>query len=222
MQHMSTSRSSLIKSFHVDLAGRFEHYSDFGNAKIGKITARYDITDEFAIRGTASTGFRAPTLAEEYYSATNVSPSSAFVQLPPNSAAASLLGVSPLKPENSTNYSVGFVAHLGDGFSRTIDAYSISLRDRMVGTGSLYGSGGAVNSPAVTAAIFAHGNVLDPTVTYTGVSLFVNGISTLTQGVDITTSYASDFDEYGHVTWTAAANYTETSISYMASTPAPI
>ena len=212
----------VIKSLYVDLAGRFEHYSDFGDAKIGKVTARYDITDEFAVRATASTGFRAPTLSEEYYSATNVAPSFAFVQLPPNSAAASLLGLSPLKPENSTNYSVGFVAHLADGFSGTIDAYSISLRDRVVGTGSLYGSGGAVNSPAVTAAILAHGNVLDPTVTYTGVNVFVNGISTMTKGVDITTSYASDFDDYGHVTWTAAANYTETSISYMAPTPAPI
>jgi iron complex outermembrane receptor protein len=53
----------------------------------------------FAVRGTVSTGFRAPTLAESYYSATNVSPTSAFVQLAPNSPAARLLGISPLKPE---------------------------------------------------------------------------------------------------------------------------
>ena len=65
---------SPIENLQVDIAGRFEHYTDFGDAKVGKITARYDITPEFAVRGTASTGFRAPTLQEEYYSATNTSP----------------------------------------------------------------------------------------------------------------------------------------------------
>src|SRR6201999_4030672 len=129
---------SPIENLQVDIAGRFEHYTDFGDAKVGKITARYDITPEFAIRGTASTGFRAPTLQEEYYSATNVSPTSAIVQLPPNSAAAPLLGVKPLQPEASTSYSVGVVTHPLDNFSLTVDAYSISLRNRIVGSGTLY------------------------------------------------------------------------------------
>ena len=100
-----------ITNLHVDLAGRLEHYSDFGDAQVGKFTARYDFSPMFAVRGTASTGFRAPTLAEEYYSGTNVSPTFADVQLPPNSAAAQLAGFQPLKPEKSINYSVGFVAH---------------------------------------------------------------------------------------------------------------
>ena len=59
---------------------------------VGKLTGRYDFSPAFALRGTVATGFRAPTLAEEFYSATNVSPTSAFVQLPPNSAAATLVG----------------------------------------------------------------------------------------------------------------------------------
>ena len=57
---------SPIQNLQVDIAGRFEHYTDFGDAKVGKITARYDITPEFAVRGTISTGFRAPTIQEEY------------------------------------------------------------------------------------------------------------------------------------------------------------
>lgn len=212
-----------IEALQVDVAGRFEHFTDFGDAKIGKITARYDFSPAFAIRGTASTGFRAPTMAEEYYSATNVSPTSAFVQLPPNSAAARLLGVPTLGPEESTNYSLGIVAHPLDGLSMTVDVYSISLRNRIVGTGSLYGTrGGTLVSPAVTAAIAAHGNVLDPTVVYTGANLFVNGISTLTQGVDLTANYASDFGNIGAVTWTVAANFNETTISHEAATPAPL
>jgi iron complex outermembrane receptor protein len=210
---------SPIQDLQVDVAGRFEHYTDFGDAQVGKITARYDITPEFALRGTISTGFRAPTIQEEFYSATNVSPTSAIVQLPPNSAAAALLGVRPLQPEASTSYSAGIVTHPLDNMSITLDAYSISLRNRIVGTGTLFGSGGANNAPIVTAAILAHGNVLDPTVTQTGVALFVNGISTLTQGIDLSVNYLTDFGDYGSINWTIAGNYTDTSISKQIATP---
>jgi iron complex outermembrane receptor protein len=213
---------SPIENLQVDIAGRFEHYTDFGDAQVGKITARYDIIPEFAIRGTISTGFRAPTLQEEYYSATNTSPTTATVQLPPNSAAAALLGVKPLQPESSTSYSLGFVAHPLDKLTFTVDAYSIALGNRIVGTGTLFGSGGAINSPIVTAAIIAHGNVLDPTVTQTGVSIFLNGVSTLTQGVDVSANYFSDFDEFGTVNWTLAGNYTDTSIGSVIPTPSTL
>ncbi|MDB5425696.1 MAG: TonB-dependent receptor, partial [Phenylobacterium sp.] len=102
---------SPVESLQVDLAARYEHYSDFGSATVFKLTSRYDFSPAFAIRGTASTGFRAPTLAEEFYSATNVAPTFAVVQLPANSASAAQIGFSKLKPEKSTNFSVGFVAH---------------------------------------------------------------------------------------------------------------
>ena len=213
---------SPIKDLQVDIAGRFEHYTDFGDAKVGKITARYDFTPEFAVRGTISTGFRAPTIQEEFYSATNVGPTTAFVQLPPNSPAAAILGVKPLQPEASTSYSAGIVAHPLDDLSVTLDLYSISLRNRIVGTGSLYGSGGTPISPTVPLAIAAHGNVLDPTVTFTGVTLLLNGISTLTQGVDLSVNYLSDFGDLGSVSWTLAGNYTDTSISKIIPTPAAL
>jgi iron complex outermembrane receptor protein len=213
---------SPIQDLQVDIAGRFEHYTDFGDTQVGKITARYDFTPEFAVRGTISTGFRAPTIQEEFYSATNVGPTTAFVQLPPNSAAAAILGVKPLQPEASTSYSAGIVAHPFDNLSITIDAYSISLRNRIVGTGSLYGSGGTPISPTVPLAIAAHGNILDPTVTFTGVTLLLNGISTLTQGVDLSANYLTDFAEFGSVNWTLAGNYNDTSISKIIPTPAAL
>jgi iron complex outermembrane receptor protein len=214
--------ASPIQNLQVDVAGRFEHYTDFGDAQVGKITARYDIIPEFAIRGTISTGFRAPTIQEEYYSATNTSPTTATVQLPPNSAAAALLGVKPLQPEASTSYSAGFVAHPLDNLSLTVDAYSISLRNRIVSTGTLFGSGGAINSPIVTAAIIAHGNTLDPTVTQTGASIFLNGISTLTRGVDVSANYLTDLESYGTINWTLAGNFTDTSISNVIPTPSTL
>ena len=213
---------SPIQDLQVDVAGRFEHYTDFGDAQVGKITARYDITPAWALRGTISTGFRAPTIQEEFYSATNVGPTTAFVQLPPNSPAAAILGVKPLQPEASTSYSAGVVAHPFDDLSITVDAYSISLRNRIVGTGSLYGSGGTPISPTVPLAIAAHGNVLDPQVTFTGVTLLLNGISTLTQGIDVSANYLTDFGDYGSVNWTLAGNYNDTSISKIIPTPAAL
>src|SRR5262249_50712965 len=148
------------------------------------LTARYDFTPEFALRGTVSTGFRAPTLAEEYYSATNVSPTSAFVQLPPNSAAAKLLGIDGLKPEKSKNLSLGIVVRPVERLTATLDAYQIKIDDRIVGSGSLFGAGSSgANSPAVIAAIAANGNVLDPTVTFQGINIFSNGLNTRTRGV---------------------------------------
>ena len=211
-----------ITGLKLDAAGRFEHFSDFGDTEVGKLTARYDFSPAFAIRGTVSSGFRAPTLAEEFYSATNVSPTSAVVQLPPNSAAAALLGFAPLQPEHSINYSLGFVAHPAPRLAITVDGYEIRISNRIVGTGTIYGIGGATNSPAVLAAIAAHGNVLDPTVTFVGVSLFTNGLSTRTRGVDLTASYRTDFGDFGFIDWTLAANYNETKITNMRATPAPI
>ncbi|MCP5412232.1 MAG: TonB-dependent receptor [Alphaproteobacteria bacterium] len=213
---------SPIEALQVDVAGRFEHYTDFGDAEIGKVTMRYDFSPKLAVRGTISSGFRAPTLAEEYYSATNVSPTSAFVQLPPNAPATRLLGVGPLAPESSINYSAGIVAHPFDALSVTLDAYSISIGNRIIGTGSLYGVGGAINSPAVVAAIAANGNVLDPTVTFQGASMFVNGAATKTQGVDLTANYYTDYDAWGTVDWTLAANFNETTLSWVRATPAPL
>ena len=215
--------ASPVENLKLDAAVRFEHFSDFGDTTVGKLTARYDFNPMFAIRGTVANGFRAPTLAEEYYSATNVSPTAAVVQLPPNSSAGALLGFSPLKPEKSTNYSLGFVAHPGDGLSITLDAYQIDIKNRIIGSGLYLGlDGTTVVSAAVLAAIKAHGNILDPTVTFVGVSLFANGVDTRTRGVDLTVSYATDLAEMGRVDWSLAANYNDTTITKQAPPPAAL
>jgi iron complex outermembrane receptor protein len=212
---------SPVEKLQVDVAGRFEHFSDFGDTSVGKLTSRYDFTEKFAIRGTFSTGFRAPTLAESYYSATNVSPSSANVQLPPNSEAAKLVGINGLQPEEATNYSLGFVLRPVDRLTVTLDAYQIKIDDRIVGSGQLCGTGCAVNSPAVVAAINANGNVLDPSVTQTGIAIFSNGLDTRTRGADLVLSYPSDY-QWGHVDWSLGANYNKTEITSIKPTPAPL
>ncbi|MET0377121.1 MAG: TonB-dependent receptor, partial [Rhizorhabdus sp.] len=214
-----------VEGLKVDVAGRYEHYSDFGTEIIGKLTSRYDVTDGFALRGTVSTGFRAPTLAESYYSATNVAPTSATVQLPANSAAATLVGFQNLKPEKSTTFSAGIVTEPIDKLTITIDAYQIKVRDRIIGSGSINGKiGGVVCNPAVNAsgcpfdgnlilaAIAAQGNILDPTVGDVSIAVFTNGVDTRTRGIDLMASYPMQLG-FGSVNWTLSGNYNETKIT---------
>ena len=210
-----------IEALQLDVAGRVEHYTDFGDTEIGKITARYDFSPQWAIRGTASTGFRAPTLAEEFYTAVNVSPNTATLQLPADSAAANLLGLPNLKPESSTSYSLGIVAHPLDDLSATIDAYSIAIGNRITSSATVTASGGAINAPTIVfPAIALAGVTLDPTATAAGVTAFLNGISTLTQGVDMTLNYPTDFGDKGLVNWTLAGNYNTTHVGRVAAAPA--
>ncbi|MEG3123032.1 TonB-dependent receptor plug domain-containing protein [Sphingomonas sp. GB1N7] len=121
-----------VESVFIEGAVRHENYSDFGDTTVFKGTGRFDISPAFAIRGTASTGFRAPTLAEAYYSGINVSVSSLSGVFAPNSSGAAALGIGGLKPEKSTNFSAGIVFKPAKRLVVTLDGYSISLRDRIV------------------------------------------------------------------------------------------
>jgi iron complex outermembrane receptor protein len=211
-----------VDAWTIDLAGRYEDYSDFGDTAIGKLTTRYDFTDAFAIRGTVSTGFRAPTLGESYYSATNVAPTSASVQLPPNSTAAAMLGFQPLKPEKSKNFSAGIVLRPIPKLVATIDAYYIKIKDRIAGTAPIRGivngtpqtnllSNGMTAYDAVMAAIAARGVVIDsvPTVS---VQTFTNGIDTRTWGIDFAARYPVEFN-FGKLDLALTGNYNETKVT---------
>ncbi|HEX4152904.1 MAG TPA: TonB-dependent receptor [Steroidobacteraceae bacterium] len=217
-----------IDPLRIDAAVRYEHYSDFGSATVGKLTARYDFTPEFAVRGTASNGFRAPTLAEEYYSATNVTSNTAFVQLPPNSAGGKLIGLgNGLQPEHSVNLSLGTVWRPTPGVLATLDIYQITITNRIVGTGDLYGTINGVpqpSAPAINAAIAANGNTLDPDVVKngtTGVAIFANGIDTRTRGADLLFNFPNDY-AFGHVNWSVGAEYNQTEITKVPGTPAQL
>ena len=217
-----------IDGLRLDAAGRYEHYSDFGSATVGKLTGRYDFTPEYAIRATISNGFRAPTLAEAYYTSTNVAPSTATVSLAPDSAAGKALGLgNGLTPEKSLNYSLGFVFRPLPAMSATLDLYQITITDRIVETGSINGQVNGVHTAAyvpVNEAILASGNQLDPAVLATGttsVSTFANGIDTRTRGADLTFAFPVDYD-LGHVNYTIAASYNETAVTKIPSTPAEL
>ena len=206
-----------VENLKLDGAVRYEHYSDFGSKTTFKVTGRYDFTPEIAVRGTVATGFRAPTLAEEQYTAVNVSPNSATAQLAANSVAAKVLGIPNLEPEKSTNYSAGVVLRPARHLVLTVDAYQIKLRDRIVGSGQLSASG-APGDP-VAGAIAAAGVVLEGDLPQF-VSAFVNGPDTRTRGIDVVASYDSDFGNAGRAVFTLSAAYNKTKITKQGVDPA--
>jgi iron complex outermembrane receptor protein len=231
-----------VDALQLDAAVRFEHYSDFGSTTIGKLSARYDFTPEFAIRGAVNNGFRAPTLAEEYYSSTNVGPLTAYVQLPPNSDAGKLLGLgNGLQPEKSIDYSLGFVWRPYEHLSATLDLYQIGITNRIVGSGNVAGQingvpTGAYAGVGAAIAAYAHGtDVIDPAILGTcppgpsasivcgsyGINVFANGIDTRTDGADLVFNFPYDYN-FGKITWSVSANVNTTSITKYAATPASL
>jgi len=221
-----------VEDWSVDLAGRYEDYSDFGDALIGKITTRYDVSPEFAVRGTASTGFRAPTLAESGYSATNVAPTSATLQLAPSSPGSASAGFGPLGPEKSFNASAGVVVRPMGRLLLTLDGYYIKINDRIVSSGSIQGQqsspvplpGVPVLTPLINGltpyqlvmnAIVASGKALDPTVLESGslsIQTFTNGIDTETVGLEFAARYPVDLP-FGLLDLSLGANYNKTRVT---------
>ncbi|MCQ8242083.1 TonB-dependent receptor plug domain-containing protein [Rhizosaccharibacter radicis] len=200
----------ITDAWQVSVAGRFEHYTDFGNTYNGKVSTRYDITPRLALRGTVSSGTRAPSLANEFYSALAVGPSSASGTLAANSAAARLLGAAPLEPERSTNITAGVVAEPLRDLHLTVDAYQIDIRDRIV-------SGPGIAGPSAVAALGVQGIALSPELSPDDVSasFFTNAASTRTRGVDVTLSYRTRFRRFGTIDWDASANANYSRITHV-------
>ncbi|MXO71000.1 TonB-dependent receptor plug domain-containing protein [Alteraurantiacibacter buctensis] len=221
-----------VDGWTVDVAGRYEDYSDFGDTLIGKLTTRYDFSDAFALRGTVSTGFRAPTLAESGYSATNVGPTSAVLQLAPSSAGAASAGFGALGPEESFNISLGTVIRPAPLLTMTLDGYYLKINDRIVSSGTIIGQDASpVPTPAVPRltplingltpyqlvlnAIAASGKVLDPTVVASGqlgIQTFTNGIDTETWGLEFAARYPVDLP-FGSLDLSLGANYNITRVT---------
>jgi iron complex outermembrane receptor protein len=204
-----------VDAWSIDLAGRYEDYSDFGDTLIGKVTTRYDFSDAFALRGTVSTGFRAPTLQEQHYSTVAVGPTSAVAVLPAGSAAATLLGFSALKPEKSTNFSGGFVFRPIPKLTVTLDGYLIKIKDRIALTAARYAVQGGVataEAPAIISALQAAGVVFDSALPNIGAQSFTNGIDTRTWGIDFSAAYPVALD-FGTLNLSLSANYNKTKIT---------
>jgi iron complex outermembrane receptor protein len=207
------------EKLYVGVAGRFEKYDDSsGNTTSGKLSVRYDFTPTFAVRGTLSNGFRAPSLSQSTYAQTSnqytsVNGVAQFVEAKTarvDSALAKALGATDLDPEKSRNISVGFTYQPVPQANLTLDAYQIEIKDRIGLTGFLYGSG-------VNQILQEQGLRPGYRVKY-----FTNAADTTTRGVDLVTDYKVDYGQYGSVKYGLAFNYNKTQIDDIKSTPAAL
>ena len=200
----------LTEKWNVVLASRYEDYSDFGDTFTSKIATRYSITDNLSLRGAASTGFRAPSLAQSSYRqiSTILENNQAFEVglFPSDSPAAQALGAKKLDAEDSVNLTAGFVYTQGN-FSLTVDAYRIDIDDRIVLSENLAG--------AAVAQILANAGELNTE----RVRYFTNAIDSRTQGVDIVATYLLELDNLGDVRLNAAVNFNDTKVTHIDDNP---
>lgn len=164
-------------------AGRVEDYSDFGTTVNGKFAARVKVTKAIAIRGSVSTGFRAPSLAQVYFNTTFTDFVSGVavdkIIAKNNSPITRALGIPELKEETATNASLGFTARFGN-FTATVDGYYVDVKDRIVLTGAFEDTdpdiGDELQALGVGAAQF-----------------FTNAISTQTKGLDVVLAWQGTY-----------------------------
>lgn len=211
--------TQLTDRFLIDVGGRYERYSDFGNSLTGKLATRLEVMPGVALRGAVSTGFRAPALHQVWFN--NVS--TQFVintstgQLEARNVLTSnnpsrvtqAFGVPALQDERSVNLSAGITARPRDDLSITADVYRITLDDRIVIT-SQFSSTTAEPDPAIRARVaqlvapFASQGV-------TGAQFFANAVDTRTTGLDLVLAYARPVGR-GTLNLTASANLTKTAV----------
>ena len=192
------------------VATRFENFSDFGSTLNGKLSARFQITNGIAIRGAASTGFRAPSLHQRYFQNTSTQfinglPSNTLTVNNDNDIARKTVGVDALRPEKSINYSIGLTAKLGNSATLTVDAYQIEITDRIVYSGAYtraqLGITDATQFPGVN-----------------NVRFFANAVNTRTQGIDIVATDRIQLGK-GKLVLSAALNFNNNKVIGINSTP---
>jgi iron complex outermembrane receptor protein len=197
--------SDLTKMLLVGGAVRYENYTDFGSQTTGKITARFAPVQQFAFRGGYSTGFRAPSLQQSWFTATSTN----FINgipfeirtFPVSSRPAQLLGAKPLTPEKSKNLSGGITMQPIPALSVTADYYKIDIADRVVLSENL-------TQVAVRDFLAANG---EPGIG--GGRFFTNAIDTRTTGIDIVANYGLNFGKNGILRLTAGASTNESKIT---------
>jgi len=205
------AETELSRQVLADVAGRFEHYSDFGSRMTGKLALRYQPSKQLTLRGAVSTGFRAPGISQEYFSkvVTNVI-AGVPVQVgifPVNTRAAQVLGAKPLRDETSLNLSGGFAFSPTSNLTLTADYFYIKIDHRIM----------------LSATFLQDSTVrilVDSGITGVGaIQYFTNSLGTRTQGLDFTANLRVPDVGAGMLEWTAAVNWTHNKITNVDSLP---
>jgi iron complex outermembrane recepter protein len=166
-------------------AVRYEKYSDFGNTTTGKVTARWDPSKQVGVRGSYSSGFRAPGVQQAFYSSvsTNLNAEGVLTETltaRQDSPVTRALGIAPLKEETSRNASMGIVLRPLPNFSLTADVYQIKIKDRIVFSSTI--------APEAGGGPIA--NVLIP-LKVGQAQFFTNAVDTKTKGIDIVAEHTT-------------------------------
>lgn len=190
------------KSFMIGMALRGERYSDFGNTINGKIASRLALTDNLALRGSVSTGFRAPSLAQIHFNSvfTDFVSGNAIDKFiaPNNSPITRALGIPQLKQERALNFSAGVTAQPVNGLSVTVDGYMVQIQDRIVLTGAFEDTDPQIGSELQKLNVGA-------------AQFFTNAVDTKTIGADLVVQYATVLGS-GNLRATLAANFNKMEI----------
>ncbi len=168
------------------IALRYEDYKEFDTTLDWKISARYDFNDNFALRATANTGFRAPSpgqvntlnVTTTADSSGNLIPSGTY---PVDHPVAQVLGSKTLKSEDSTSYTLGLVWTPGEHYEVTVDYYNISIDNRLALSSNTISQ---ANVDALNARNFPNAELL----LGSSANYFVNGFDTEVSGIDLTVS----------------------------------
>jgi iron complex outermembrane receptor protein len=196
----------ITDDFLIGGALRYEDFSSFGDTLNFKITSQFAITEELTIRGSVSTGFRAPTVGQA-----NVSNVSTALEdgeltdsalLPPTSEFSRIFGAEELEPEESVSFATGLV-YQNNGFFLTVDYYNIEVTDRITQ------SDRQKLTESQYLQLEAIG-VANPRSVGT-VSFFANDFDTTTQGVDVVANYGMELFE-GDTQFSLAYNWNETTV----------
>ena len=159
----------------VGAAARAEHYSDFGGTITAKLDGRFAISDAVALRGSVSSGFRAPSLAQIHFSSTFTDVvSGQFIDkviAPNDGPITSALGIPRLKQETARSASAGVTARSGE-FTATIDGYLVDIDNRIVLTGAFDQTDDAIGATLAQLNVGA-------------AQFFTNAIDTRTKGIDV-------------------------------------
>ncbi len=192
----------------VGVAVRYEDYDDFGSTTNGKFSTHFSITDWLAIRGTFSTGFRAPTPGQQNASNTSTVFDAALGDLvnegviPPSSPVAQTRGGKELKEETSDNFTAGVVMQW-DRFTVTADWYKIELSDR-IAVSQQFTLTDQEREDLINEGILSAANI-------TSFSFFVNDFDTTSEGVDVVATYAAEILG-GNTDFNLAWNHNETDV----------
>lgn len=196
----------------IDGAMRFEHYSDFGNTLNWKLSSRYKLGESITVRASASTGFRAPSLHQRYFSATSTSLSLSTGKMTDvgtftnESQLAQWLGIPSLKHETSVSYGGGITGRLGN-IRITADGYYVRINNRVILTGQFLGN--ASDSASYQDRVIA--NLLKEANAQTA-RFFANAIDTKTYGADLVVSHVGQVGK-GKIKTELSATFSRTSVT---------